>query len=178
MIARIVGVDALPVGFPTHRHSGDHQNLRGQAAGIAERLLQPCCMTDARTDDTEQGSALQPKARLPEISPMIWRRVLVPETMSLTSTGLGGLCRKALLEEAANALVKGRSTPHAQDQVSILVSWALQRGKLKSGNGTNGCLAPEILVVPSWSAVGYGVGIVELPCLRKSGPQMSAELLG
>ena len=84
---------------------------------------------------------------------MIWRRVLVPETMSLTSTGLGGLCRKALLEEAANALVKGRSTPHAQDQVSILVSRALQRGKLKSGNGTNSCLTPEILVVPKGEGV-------------------------
>ena len=137
---------------------GNHQNLRGQAAGIVERLLQPCCMTDARTAP-EQGSALQLKARLPGISPMIWRRVLVPETMSLTSTGLGGLCRKALLEAAANALVKGRSTPHApdqdlcarrhaQDQVSALVSRALQRDKLKSGNGTNGCLTPEILVVP------------------------------
>ena len=126
----------------------NHQNLRGQAAGIVERLLQPCCMPGARTAP-EKGSALQLKARLPGISPMIWRRVLVPETMSLTSTGLGGLCRKALLEEAANALVKGRSTPHAQDQVSILVSRALQRGKLKSGNGTNSCLTPEILVVPS-----------------------------
>ena len=45
-------------------------------------------------------------------------------------------------------MVQIGSTPHAQDQVSVLVSRALQRGKLKSGNGTNGCLTPEILVVP------------------------------
>ena len=39
-------------------------------------------MTDARTA-SKAGSALQLKARLSGISPMIWRRVLVPETMSL-----------------------------------------------------------------------------------------------
>ena len=137
----------------------NHQNLRGQAAGMVECLLQPCRMTDARTA-SKAGSALQLKVWLPGISPMIWQRVPVPETMSLTSTGLGGLCRKALLEEAADAMVQIRSIPHApdqnprarwhaQDQVSVLVSRALQRGKLKSGNGTNGCLTPEILVVPS-----------------------------
>ena len=120
---------------------------------------------------------------------MIWRRVLVPETMSLHE--LHGVLQVAMGWEAihlfqfsvrgvtpADAMVQIGSTPHAPDQVSVLVSRALQRGKLKSGNGTNSSLTPEILVVPCWSAVGYGVGIVELPCLRKSGPQMSAELLG
>ena len=131
---------------------------------------------------------------------MIWRRVLVPETMSLHE--LHGVLQVAMGWEAihlfqfsvrgvtpADAMVQIGSTPHAPDQnprarrhaqneVPALVSRALQRGKLKSGNGTNSSLTPEILVVPCWSAVGYGVGIVELPCLRKSGPQMSAELLG
>ena len=32
-----------------------------------------------------------------------------------------------------------RARRHAQDQVQVLASRALQRGKLKSGNGTNGC---------------------------------------
>ena len=63
-------------------HIGNHQNLRGQAVGIVDRLLQPCCMTDARTAP-EKGLALQLKARLSGIGPMIWRRVLVPDTMSL-----------------------------------------------------------------------------------------------
>ena len=64
------------------RH-GNQQNLRGQAAvGVMECLLQPCRVTDAQTAP-EKGSALRLKARLPGISPMIWRRVLVPETMPL-----------------------------------------------------------------------------------------------
>ncbi len=97
--------------------NGNHQNLRGQAAGIVGRVLVPETMPLHELHDVLQVA-------------MGW---------------------EALLEEAADALVKGRSTPHAPDQVSALVSRALQRGKLKSGNGTNGCLTPEILVVPySW----------------------------
>ena len=112
------------VGFGPR--TGNHQNLRGQAAGIVERLLQPCCMTDAQTAP-EQGSALQLKARLPGISPMIWRRVLVPETMPLHE--LHGVLQVATGWEAihlfqfsvrgvvpADALVKGRSSPHAPDR--------------------------------------------------------------
>ena len=44
-----------------------------------------------------------------------------------------------------------RDWMQGKGQVSVLASRALQRGKLKSGNGTNGCLTPEILVVPNSS---------------------------
>ena len=79
-IDRAAQLDLEPKRGP--RPEGNHQNLRGQAAGIMERLLQPCRMTDARTA-SKAGSALQLKGWLPGISPMIWRRMLVPETMSL-----------------------------------------------------------------------------------------------
>ena len=68
--------------FPRFPLPGDHQNPWGQAAGVVECPLLPCRTTDARTAP-EQGSALQLKARLPGISPMIRRRVSVPRTMSL-----------------------------------------------------------------------------------------------
>ena len=66
---------------------------------------------------------------------------------------------KALFEEAADAMVEVGSPPHAsnqdtrsrrhaQDQVPVLASRPLQPGKLKSGNGPNGCLTPELLAVP------------------------------
>ena len=82
-------------------------------------------MTDARTAP-EKGSALQLKARLPGISPMIWRRVLVPETMSLhelhgvlqVATGWEGIHLfqfNIRCVAPADALVKGQITPHAQD---------------------------------------------------------------
>ena len=106
---------------------------------------------------------------------MIWRRVLAPETMSLHE--LHCVLQVAMGWEAihlfqfsvrgvtpADAIVQIGSKPHAPDQnprarrhaqneVPILVSRVFQRGKLKSGNGTNGCLTPEILVVPNSSGI-------------------------
>ena len=93
------------------------------------------------------------------ISPMIWRRVLVPETMSLHE--LHGVLQVAMGWKAihlfqfsvrgvtpADAMVQIRSTPHAPDQVSVLVSRALQRGKHQSGHEESRSLTQEILVVP------------------------------
>ena len=72
---------------------------------------------------------------------------------------------KALLEEAADAMVKIRSAPrapdqnprarrHAQDQVPVLVSRALQCGKHRSGN-RGGRLTPRILAVPNAIDIGH-----------------------
>ena len=135
-------IASRPLEEPGHaRRMRNHQNLRGQAAGIVDRLLQPCCMTDARTAP-EKGLALQLKARLPGISPMIWQQVAMGwEAIHLFQFSVRGVT-------PADTIVQIGSTPHAQDQVSVLVSRALQRGALKSGNGTNSCLTPEILVVP------------------------------
>ena len=51
------------------------------AVGVAEGIMQPDCMVDEKTAP-QAGSVLQLKVRLLGISPMIWRRILVPETMS------------------------------------------------------------------------------------------------
>ena len=90
---------------------------------------------------------------------------------SLRGAGLDRLRRihgqhgggKALCEEAADALAEGGNAPpsdqdpharrHAQDQVPILASRALQRGKHGSGDWTVGRLTPRILVIPIFGRV-------------------------
>ena len=50
--------------------------------GVAECLVQPDCTADVRTTP-QAGTVPQLKVKLPGISPVIWRRILVHETMSL-----------------------------------------------------------------------------------------------
>ena len=70
------------------------------AVGIV-RLPLPCRLADSRTAP-ETGSVLQLKVRFLGISPMIWRRVLVPETMSLHE--LHGVLQVAMGWEAIHLI--------------------------------------------------------------------------